>query len=218
MPVLVDHDEAQLRSRSAQLSPRSAVPPVLIPGQRSSAATREAAVAAAPAPPPKGRRTAYVLRGLGVAFPVATVLVIVLELRDANLGATLAAADLSMVAVAQALIGLSIIAAAYNLIGFSPLRLRLAPTVLAQLAVGGLRLVTPAALSTPAVAARYLVRSGAALPDALATVGASQVAQLLATAAIVTGLGAVGEGGAPELPSATSLLFGGVVLVVLVTV
>ena len=55
----------------------------------------------------------------------------------------------------------------------------------------------PRPSGTPAVAARYLVRSGSALSDALATVGASQVAQLLATAAIVTGLGAVGEGGAP---------------------
>jgi uncharacterized membrane protein YbhN (UPF0104 family) len=216
MPVLVDSDEAQLRVSRLQPSPRPAVPAVLVPGPRPSTASDAAAAPATAGGPTGSSRRTYVLRALGVLFPVATVAVLALELRHADLGATFAAADLSTVALAQALIALSILAAAYNLIGFSPLRLRLAPTLLAQLAVGGLRLFTPAALSTPAVAARYLVRSGAALPDALATVGASQVAQLLATAAIVAGLGAVGEGGAPELPSGTSLLIGGAVLVVLV--
>jgi hypothetical protein len=43
--------------------------------------------------------------------------------------------------------------------------------LLAQLAVGGLRVITPSALSTPAIATRYLVQSGASTPDALTTVG-----------------------------------------------
>ncbi len=223
MAVLVDPDEVQLRSNSARPLPQSVDAPVVVPGQRSSVGEQGAApvpaqLLPASAPRQASRRTAHVLRILGVLFPVATVLVLVLELRHADLGATLAAADLSTVAVAQALIGLSIVAAAYNLIGFSPLRLRVIPTVLAQLAVGGLRLVTPSALSTPAVATRYLVRSGAPLPDALATVGASQAAQLLATAAIVTGLGAVGQGGAPAPPSGTGLLIGAAVLAVLMAV
>jgi len=85
---------------------------------------------------------------------------------------------------------LSLVAAAYTVTGFSPLPLRLSTTVLAQLAVGGLRLLVPSAAGMPAVIGRYLHRSGASVADAAATVAAGQAAQLVATAAVVAALGA----------------------------
>ena len=114
--------------------------------------------------------------------------------------------------------GLSILSAAYNLMGFSALRLRLAPTLLAQLAVGGLRVITPSALSTPAIATRYLVQSGASTPDALATVGAAQTAQLLATMLVVAGLAALSGSDQLSMPSATGLLIGAAVLIAVAVV
>jgi uncharacterized membrane protein YbhN (UPF0104 family) len=114
---------------------------------------------------------------------------LVVQVRDADLGGTLAAVSPGHLALAAGWFALSLVAAVYNLTGFSVLRLRLGTTLLAQLAVGGLRLVAPSALSTPAVLGRYLVRSGASVPDAATTVGAAQTAQLLATVAVVGALG-----------------------------
>jgi uncharacterized membrane protein YbhN (UPF0104 family) len=126
------------------------------------------------------------------------------QVRDADLGATLAAVSPGQLALALGWFALSLLAAVYNLTGFSVRRLRVGTTLLAQLAVGGLRLVAPSALSTPAVLGRYLVRSGASVPDAATTVGAAQTAQLLATVAVVGVLGAE-SGRRPAAPSPTVL-------------
>jgi uncharacterized protein (TIRG00374 family) len=132
---------------------------------------------------------------------VGAVLVLVaagylaVELRHVDLIASVRSVRPGQLGIAVACIALSLVAAAYNLIGFSPLRLRLLPTVLAQLAVSGIRLIAPSAVSTPAIATRYLVRSGASTPDALATVGVAQTAQLVVTATVVAVLGlASGQG------------------------
>ena len=127
------------------------------------------------------------LAGGGAA--VGAVLLLVAQLRHADLGATLAGVRPDQLALAGLWFALSLVAAAYNLSGFTTLRLRLRETLLAQLAAGGVRLVAPSAVSTPAVMMRYLVRSGASVPEAATTVGASQSAQLLATAAVVGTLG-----------------------------
>ena len=124
---------------------------------------------------------------------------LVAQVADADLGRTLATVSPGQLALALGWFALSLLAAVYNLTGFSVRRLRLGTTLLAQLAVGGLRLVAPAALSTPAVLGRYLVRSGASVSDAATTVGAAQTAQLLATVAVVAALG-LESGHAPGLP------------------
>jgi uncharacterized membrane protein YbhN (UPF0104 family) len=141
----------------------------------------------------------------------AAVLVLAVQLRHADLAATLAAVRPEQLALAGLWFALSLVAAAYNLTGFSALRLRLRETLLAQLAVGGLRLVAPSALSTPAVMMRYLVRSGATVPDAATTVGASQSAQLLATAAVVGALGVHSGHGWSALPGGRGLAVAAVV-------
>ena len=162
------------------------------------------------------RRWAWLVPVAAAVAAVTTAAVLAIELRDADFAATLAQTNLTWVAVAIGIFGLSILSAAYNLMGFSALRLRLAPTLLAQLAVGGLRVITPSALSTPAVATRYLVQSGASTPDALTTVGAAQTAQLAATMVVVAGLAASSGSDQLSMPNATGLLITAAAVVVLV--
>jgi uncharacterized protein (TIRG00374 family) len=162
------------------------------------------------------RRRIRLLPVAGGVAAVGTAAVLAVELRHADLGATLTRTDPVWVALAVGIFGLSVLSAAYNLIGFSALRLRLGSTVLAQLAVGGLRVITPSALSTPAIATRYLVRSGASTPDALTTVAAAQTAQLLATFVVVAGLAGISGGQDLATPSPVGLLIGAGVVVALV--
>ncbi|MGX7677376.1 lysylphosphatidylglycerol synthase transmembrane domain-containing protein [Jatrophihabitans sp. DSM 45814] len=134
------------------------------------------------------RRIATILSGGAV---VAAASLLALQLRNADLGTVLARLSWPDLVFAVLFMALSLFAGAYNLLGFTPLRLKLLPTVGAQLAVSGLRIVAPSAISTPAIATRYLNRCGASTPDALATVAVAQTAQLAVTAVVVTGIGAL---------------------------
>lgn len=185
------------------------------PAAVSSAVLLEprAAAVGAPAWPAAGRWSG-VAHWVGFGVLAAAVGMMALQLRDAPLGAAFAAVDLTMLAVALGWFALSLVAAAYTVMGFSPLPLRLSTTLLAQLAVGGLRLVVPSAAGMPAVIVRYLTRSGARMADAAATVAAGQAAQLVATAAVVAALGA-GSGRGLALPGGTVALVGLAVLAVL---
>jgi uncharacterized membrane protein YbhN (UPF0104 family) len=131
------------------------------------------------------------MRILATLVLLSTVSVLFVELRHTDLRATFAHIQWFYVGLAVVSIAASVVAAAYNLLGFTPLRLRLAPTLLAQLAVSAIRVVTPSAVSTPAIATRYLTQSGATTPDALASVGVAQTVQLVVTIALVGGFGVV---------------------------
>lgn len=182
-------------------------------------------VATVPRPVPKpdprpvpAARTGWPRRAgswLLAALAVAAVGLLAVQVRDAGLGTALADVAPGQLAVAAGWVALSLLAAVYNLTGFSARPLRLGPTLLAQLAVGGLRLVAPSALSTPAVLGRYLVRSGASVPDAATTVAASQSAQLLATAAVLGGLGLHSGRGWPPAPSPVAAAVAGLVVLAL---
>jgi uncharacterized membrane protein YbhN (UPF0104 family) len=172
--------------------------PVPVAASRAPARPAEAGGSAAPAATagaawPAGRAGSWLL----AALAAVAVALLAVQLRDAELGAALAGVAPAQLALALGWFALSLLAAVYNLTGFSVRRLRLGTTLLAQLAVGGLRLVAPSALSTPAVLGRYLVRSGASVPDAATTVGAAQTAQLLATIAVVGVLGLGSSNGLP---------------------
>lgn len=156
-----------------------------------------AAAALPPAGPVQAARRFNLGPWVAGGAAVLAVGLLAVQLRDADLGAAFGAVRPGHVALAIGWFGLSLLAAVYNIAGFSARRLRLAPTLLAQLAVGGLRLVAPSALSTPAVMMRYLTRSGAPVADAATTVGAAQSAQLVATAAVVAGLGVASGHGVP---------------------
>jgi uncharacterized membrane protein YbhN (UPF0104 family) len=123
------------------------------------------------------------------------------ELSQANLAGVLARVQPWQAAAAAGWILLSLVAAAYNLTGFSAVRVPLWRSLQAQLAISGLRVFTPSAVSTPVVATRFLIRSGSSAGDALATAGAAQAAQLVATVAVVAGLAAVSGTSGPGLPS-----------------
>jgi glycosyltransferase 2 family protein len=146
-------------------------------------------VAAPAAPVRRARPGTWLLAAAGVA----AVALLAVQLRDADLPAVVAAMDPAAFLTGLGWYAVSIVAAAYTVTGFTPLPLRMGPTLLAQLAVGGLRLVVPAAAGMPAVIVRYLTRSGATVADAAATVAAGQAAQLLATIVVVAGLGAGSE-------------------------
>lgn len=163
--------------------------PVRVP----PASSIEPAPRAVPARPARRIQPRHVGRLAGAVVLAAALTTLALQLRDADLGAAFAAVDPTMLAVGMGWFALSLVAAAYTVTGFSPLPLRLSTTVLAQLAVGGLRLLLPSAAGMPAVIVRYLHRSGATVADAAATVAAGQAAQLAATAAVVAALG-VGSG------------------------
>jgi uncharacterized protein (TIRG00374 family) len=164
------------------------------------------------------RGKAY-FHALAITFALASLALLAAQLRDANLGRTLGTLQPGYLVLALGWTVVSMLAACYNLLGFTPARLKLAPTFLVQLATSGLRIIAPSAVSTPAVATRYLVRSGVRMPDALASVGAAQTAQLVVTTLIVTVLG-VTSGDAVGLGhvSATSVLFGALLLALLSTV
>ena len=212
-------------------SPRAVLPPVLSPVL--SPAVPPAVPPAGPAGPAApggmglaagavaGPAVAVVRRGrrhlasvLGGVVLVAAVVMLVLQLRDADLGAAFAAVDPGAFAAGLGWYALSMVAAAYTVTGFSPLPLRFGTTLLAQLAVGGLRLVVPSAAGMPAVIVRYLTRSGAGMADAAATVAAGQAAQLVATAAVGAALGA-GSGHGLPAPGGTVTLVALAVLGVL---
>jgi uncharacterized membrane protein YbhN (UPF0104 family) len=163
-----------------------------------------------PARPARQVTPRHLGRLAGVAVLAGALTMLALQLRDADLGAAFAAVDPTMLAAGMGWFALSLLAAAYTVIGFSPLPLRPTTTVLAQLAVGGLRLLVPAAAGMPAVIVRYLHRSGASVADAAATVAAGQAAQLVATAAVVAALGAGSGTGIARPDGRTTLIAVGV--------
>jgi uncharacterized membrane protein YbhN (UPF0104 family) len=166
------------------------VAPTDVPVSPAGRSVSPAGAAAGAAPARAPRRVRHVGRWVGGALLLGAPTMLAVQLRDADLGAAFAAVQPGMLAVALGWYALSLLAAAYTVTGFSPLPLRLGTTVLAQLAVGGLRLLVPSAAGMPAVIVRYLTRSGASVGDAAATVAAGQAAQLVATAAVVAALGA----------------------------
>jgi uncharacterized membrane protein YbhN (UPF0104 family) len=192
--------------------------PVRVPPAASTALTGPVALGvsagAAVAPVVRRIRPRHLGQVAGAGLLLGALTMLVLQLRDARLGAAFAAVDPAALAVGLGWFALSLVAAAYTVTGFSPLPLRIGTTLLAQLAVGGLRLVVPSAAGMPAVIVRYLTRCGAGVADAAATVAAGQAAQLVATAAVVAALGA-GSGRGLSRPSGTAALIAVAVLAVL---
>ena len=156
-----------------------------------SAAPIGAPPAAGPVASATSRAASGPLRVLAAGAVAASVAVLGRQLAGSNFLAVLSHVRWVDLAVAVGFMAVSMVAGAYNLIGFTPRPLRLGDTVLAQLAVGGLRLIAPSAVSTPAVASRYLMRVGASGPEALTTVAVAQSAQFAVTLVLVAGLGAL---------------------------
>jgi uncharacterized membrane protein YbhN (UPF0104 family) len=121
-----------------------------------------------------------------------------------EIATVVADADPGWVVAACGATAASLVAAVRNLTAFAPCRLRLPDALRAQLAVCGLRIVAPSAVSTPLVCARYLSRCGLDAGQALAVVGTAQTAQLLMTVVVVAVLAGFGLDGA-TLPNPAHL-------------
>jgi glycosyltransferase 2 family protein len=158
------------------------------------------ALLARPAPVVPAARQRWARAG-AVTVLAAAAAAFGVELSRANLADVLARVQPWQAAAAAGWILVSLVAAAYNLTGFSAVRVPLWRSLQAQLAISGLRVFTPSAVSTPVVATRFLIRSGSDPSDALATAGAAQAVQLMATFAVVAGLAAASGAGGPGLPS-----------------
>ena len=141
---------------------------------------------------------------VSVLVPVAGLALLIDELRRCDLATVAHELHPGYLLLALAWTAVSVAAAAYNLTGFSRVRVPFGRSLQVQLAVSGIRVVTPSVVSTPVIAIRFLTRSGARAADAVATVVTAQTAQLVATAGVVGGLAAAtgvgGRAGAP-LPS-----------------
>lgn len=161
---------------------------------------------------PDARRK--VLPGLIWLGLLAGVGLLVAELCASDPAAMLRTLRPGWLAAALACTVLSLLSAAHNLRGFATVRLRTGQTVLVQLAIGFTRTFLPSALTTPAVASRYLNRRGAPWPVAMGSVGAAQLAQLIVTTLIVAGLSLAGTHRLPERPDLIAAVVVGAAVVI----
>lgn len=152
---------------------------------------------------------------LAATLLAGSVGVLAVQLRDVSFGDLFAHVHLGWLALAVLAFAGSLGAAAHNISAFAPLRLRAQDTMRAQLAVGALRIVAPAAVSTPAIGARFLTRSGLALPESLAVIATAQTAQLLMTVVVVASIAALGSAALPLPDARIAAIVGAGIAVVL---
>jgi glycosyltransferase 2 family protein len=136
------------------------------------------------------------------------------QLRSVDVAALFTGIDLSWTAGAIGALLLALGAAAHNISAFAPLRLRARDTMRAQLAIGGLRVVAPSAVSTPAIGSRFLARQGLPMPTAMTVLAVAQAAQLIMTILVVAAIAVVASADLPG-PGTAELVVGGAVLVAL---
>ncbi len=106
---------------------------------------------------------------------VAAVYLLAGQLAKVRIGPLLRSADWRWTLAALGLSAVTYLGAAMSLSGFVLERLRLARTLLAQVAGSFVTLVTPAAVGGAALNIRYLRRNGVSAADSAASVGVSQL-------------------------------------------
>jgi uncharacterized membrane protein YbhN (UPF0104 family) len=148
------------------------------------------------------RRTA-----LHSAVLVGCAALLAYQVHDVDLGALFGRVRAGWVLAAGGGVVVSLAAAAHNISAFAPLRLRAVDTMRAQLAIGGLRMIAPSAVSTPAIGTRFLNRNGLPMATAVTVLAVAQTAQLVMTIVVVGAIALVASAG-PAAPSTTTLLVG----------
>lgn len=123
-----------------------------------------------------------------VAGGLTAAWLLLVQVRRIDPMALIAAVRPGWAAAAVVLVSTSFVGAAWSLMGFSAVRLRLAPTVLAQVAGGLVKVISPAAVGAALVNARYLRRAGASRSQVVTSIGAAQLVQFLVTVAVLGGL------------------------------
>jgi uncharacterized membrane protein YbhN (UPF0104 family) len=164
-----------------------------------------------------GARTIVTLTLTIVAVSVVVTTINFDEIRAAVVGA-----NPWWVAAAFGFAALTWFGAALTLVAFTPGRVSLLRTTLAQMAGSFVALATPAGIGPAALNLRFLSRKGVSVPMAVATVALVQISQVVVTVVLLVVLVlATGSGALVQLP-ATSILIAiaivGVVIVALLLV
>lgn len=149
------------------------------------------------------RRTA-----LHVTVAAACVALVAYQMRDVGPATMFSGLDAPWLAAAVIALLISLGAAAHNISAFAPLRLRAVDTLRAQVAIGGLRVLAPSAVSTPAIGTRLLTRRGLSTSAALTVVAVAQTAQLVMTVVVVGAIALLASGGV-AMPSGTGAVVAG---------
>ena len=149
------------------------------------------------------RRTA-----LHVTVAAACVALVAYQMRDVDPATMFSGLDAPWLAAAVIALLISLGAAAHNISAFAPLRLRAVDTLRAQVAIGGLRVLAPSAVSTPAIGTRLLTRRGLSTSAALTVVAVAQTAQLVMTVVVVGAIALLASGGV-AMPSGTGAVVAG---------
>lgn len=132
------------------------------------------------------------------------------EIREAVTGA-----NPWWIGLAFGLSGVTWFGAALTVVAFSPGRISIIKSTLAQMAGSFVALATPAGIGPAALNLRFLSRQGVKLPMAVATVALVQVSQIVVTVLLLLVLTLVsGTGALIELPGPTLLIAVGIVAVV----
>jgi uncharacterized protein (TIRG00374 family) len=185
---------AQIRAQILEVVPEAPVHPARL--QRLKPKTLITVIA--------GAFAAYLLLGQLIAHNPVTAL------SHANWLWVLAAAAASVV---------SYVGAAMSLTGFVPERLPFWRTFLAQVAGSFVKLVAPAAVGGVALNARFLQRANIRSGQAVASVGASQLAGLGMHIVLLLSFGFIaGTGNSSDIPSSRSVIAGLLIAAVLVLV
>jgi uncharacterized membrane protein YbhN (UPF0104 family) len=143
-----------------------------------------------------------------------------LQLRSVDFGSLFTGLNAGWTAAAGCAVVISLGAAAHNITAFAPLRLRARDTIRAQLAVGGLRIFAPSAVSTPAIGTRFLSKLGLPVPTAITVLAVAQTAQLLMTIVVVSTMAAFASGHLPAVGDNAPLIgavVAGLVVVAVIT-
>ena len=149
------------------------------------------------------RRTA-----LHATVAAACVALVAYQMRDVDPATMFSGLDAPWLAAAVIALLISLGAAAHNISAFAPLRLRAVDTLRAQVAIGGLRVLAPSAVSTPAIGTRLLTRRGLSTSAALTVVAVAQTAQLVMTVVVVGAIALLASGGV-AMPSGTGAVVAG---------
>ena len=149
------------------------------------------------------RRTA-----LHVTVAAACVALVAYQMRDVDPATMFSGLDAPWLAAAVIALLISLGAAAHNISAFAPLRLHAVDTLRAQVAIGGLRVLAPSAVSTPAIGTRLLTRRGLSTSAALTVVAVAQTAQLVMTVVVVGAIALLASGGV-AMPSGTGAVVAG---------
>ncbi|QAY69412.1 lysylphosphatidylglycerol synthase transmembrane domain-containing protein [Xylanimonas protaetiae] len=149
-----------------------------------------------------GARTVITL-----ALTIIAVAIVVTTINFEEIRAAVAEANPWWVAASFAFSGITWFGAALTLVAFTPGRISLLRSTLAQMAGSFVALATPAGIGPAALNMRFLSRRGVSVPMAVATVALVQISQIVVTVVLLIVISlATGSGALVQVPSNAILI------------